>query len=118
MAVLNIDRYLVHPAKNRVAKVGIELEGGWSKFPDNEAVGNMFHHDASVKLPEVPGVPEGLIRTGEIVSPPIEPGAIGKWTSKWYPQHVNKTCGLHLHMSFFFIRHYRRLMVVDYQDTM
>ena len=118
MAILDIDRWIERPAKNRVKLVGVELEGGWTKWPEGENWSQYFHHDASVKMPEIPEVASGQARTGEIVSPPIEPAAIGKWVQKWYPQHLNHTCGLHIHMSFFFLRHYRRLMVIDYQDTM
>jgi len=115
--VLDIDKYLESPPRNRIRLVGIELEGLWTKIPlGGEA---NFHNDGSVKFPPivVDGKPISA-RVGEIVSWPIEPAAIGKWVRHNYPQAVNETCGLHIHMSFWQVRHYHRLMVQDYQDTM
>jgi hypothetical protein len=116
MSVLEIDRFLTNPPKNRIKFVGIELEGGWTKYPPGEEVN--FHGDASVKGLGSADVNGNPIKSGEIVSPPMEPAAMGKWVTRWYPQALNATCGLHIHMSFHQIRHYKRLMVSEYQDTM
>src|SRR6266496_6714085 len=113
MSVLNIDHLLFNLPKNRIRLVGIELEGGWTKFPEDPEERINFHGDGTVKFP-----PPHSMKTGEIVSPPIEPAAMGKWVKRFYPQKVNETCGLHIHMSFHQIRHYKRLMVQEYQDTM
>lgn len=56
-------------------------------------------------------------QTGELPSPPIEVSAFPAWMKIHYPQHVNGTCGLHVHMSFKSALHYQRLMVPEYQST-
>lgn len=112
MAILEIDKLLTSPPKNRIARVGIELEGGWFEEPFEDC---SFHHDGSVKELVHPSKP---LLTGEIVSNPIAPVGIPAWVKSHYPDAVNKTCGLHLHMSFFHDRHYQRLMTIDYQDTL
>src|SRR3990167_5043534 len=54
---------------------------------------------------------------GEIPSPPLDYGEVEKWMKTFYPQHVNNTCGLHVHMSFRTILTYQRLMAASYQAT-
>lgn len=105
--------------RNRVELAGVELEGGWKKLPEGAAL----THDGSVRIPEETEVrQDGQIRnvtisTGELPSDPMEVTKIAPWMRKFYPSHVNETCGLHVHMSFESALHYQRLMVVDYQDT-
>lgn len=111
MAILDIDRLLEHLPRNRIRLVGIELEGAWKKLPTGGE--NTFHGDGSVKFPASPPM-----RVGEIVSLPMVPAAIPKWVKTNYPDKVNETCGLHIHMSFWTARHYHRLMTQDYQDTL
>ena len=59
-----------------------------------------------------------MFLTGELPSEPKEVEEFPVWMKKYYPSHVNATCGLHVHMSFKSAYHYQRLMVEDYQDTM
>ena len=51
---------------------------------------------------------------GEIVSKPIIVEKIEAWVKKCYPQHINETCGLHVHMSFHHRTNYARLMTPDF----
>lgn len=117
MAVVELKH--LHRSQNRVYRVGIELEGAWLKFPDDIPL----HRDGSVEglvgpKDPITGFPIPLT-VGEIHSEPIEPLKIRQWMKKYYPSHVNKTCGLHVHMSFKNARHYQWLMDrPDYQDTM
>jgi hypothetical protein len=71
-----------------VGLVGVELEGGWSTSPDCE-----MHSDGSLR---------DLTRefSGEISSPPMIPELVTDWVRKNYPDQVNKSCGLHVHVSF------------------
>lgn len=54
---------------------------------------------------------------GEIPSPPMPTEQVEVWMRRYYPQAVNETCGMHVHMSFENALHYQRLMVPAYQDT-
>lgn len=49
-------------------------------------------------------------QTGELPSEPRPTHEIATWMRAYYPQHVNDTCGLHVHMSFKSVLHYQRLM--------
>lgn len=57
------------------------------------------------------------MQIGEIPSPPMPVSEMGVWMRRYYPQSVNETCGLHVHMSFENALHYQRLMVEAYQST-
>lgn len=57
------------------------------------------------------------VQTGEIPSPVMPPSEMPTWMRRFYPQVVNETCGLHVHMSFGNALHYQRLMVPAYQDA-
>lgn len=94
MKVQNIDKE-IERARNRVAMLGIELEGGWKKAPE----GVSPNHDGSVRFPEQ-AVVNGLRYVGEIPSPPLPPRDLENWMKRYYPPFVNETCGMHVHMSF------------------
>lgn len=161
-------------AKNRIHRVGIELEGGWDKLPPgiNELV-----HDGSVRIsapadPNAPAAspeitpaqmrrfqelhhrrmsgrdltggqrveyealsglingvfisaPVSKIKTGEI---PLGPQPVEEKGKKYletvektlkihWPQHVNETCGMHVHMSFLRALNYQRIMKPEYPAT-
>lgn len=141
---LNLDPAL-HKARNRIHRLGIELEGGWEKLPK----GMHLVHDGSVSVPAPPGA-GGLtsaeqrmylemdairnrrpltgaesamfdnlrsrarigtkFHVGEAPSPILEMDDWQEWMRKFYPSHVNETCGLHVHFSFKSAFHYQRLM--------
>ncbi len=123
--------------RNRIYRVGIELEGGWTKLPQ----GVELVHDGSVKGLQAkqkpitqqqirfdaarnvivqnhpqPGVQE-MLHVGEFPSEILELQKYPLWMSKNYPSHVNHTCGMHVHMSFNKAFHYCRLMVPEYPQT-
>lgn len=58
-----------------------------------------------------------MMQVGEIPSPVMPPSELGVWMRRYYPQSVNETCGLHVHMSFEKALLYQRLMVPSYQST-
>lgn len=95
--------------RNRIHRIGIELEGGWRKVPPGTQIGP----DGSVQITRYQD--ERLI-VGELSSPPLsldpkdEPIYWTTWLKKFYPSHVNETCGMHVHLSFKLALTYERLM--------
>lgn len=124
---LNIEAILRRPQKNFIYRVGVELEGGWTKLP----TGVDLHPDGSVsnisltraeleansKATSISSQPFKL-RSGELQSEPMEVRKVQSWMEQSYPTHVNETCGLHVHMSFLSALHYMWLMTPDFQATM
>lgn len=108
--ILEIDDLLGKP-KNRIAYMGVELEGGWTKLP----VGARLEHDGSVfrGQEKVAGRVDGELPIGRFL-----PMAMPKAVTKYYPQVVDDTCGMHTHMSFQSLLHYHWLMTKAYPDTM
>lgn len=132
----NVHELLKKPEeiKKRIYRVGIELEGGWNKAPE----GCKIDHDGSVQI-QIPATCledlyttaqiaaakkmgtnlewKGLyknILTGEIPSMVLAPSDFPAWMTKYYPNYVNNTCGLHVHMSFAHALHYQKLMTPAY----
>lgn len=79
----------------KVQKVGIELEGAFKKrFNDRD-----IHLDGSVTCPK--GVKDWKERhLGEVSSPALEVDKVEPWVREHYPDAVNASCGLHVHVSF------------------
>lgn len=71
-----------------IARVGVELEGGWDEPPDKN-----MHGDVSVQI-HAPYV-------GEVSSSPLEPALALEWMvqPEIYPDYGNATCGIHVHLS-------------------
>lgn len=92
---------------NRIAKVGLELEGGWNARPAarEDHVRNIeWHGDGSVRV-VAPYVGEAVVQT------PLDTWqAVADWMLAAYPAVVNDTCGLHVHVSFKRIADYALLM--------
>ncbi len=122
---LNLDKHL-GAVRNRIRLVGLEFEGGWTTFPKNEK----YEHDGSVFKPETYGnqvewdkvkakiASMKITTTGELPSSPMIPAQMRAFFKKNYPQYVDKTCGLHVHMSFEDLKYYHRLMIPEYPITM
>jgi hypothetical protein len=112
---LNIDNILGN-TKNRVAKIGVELEGGWKAIP----TGTKIDKDTSVfKDPKTQTqiLPLGANYAGEITVGPMQPAALPKVLKKYWPHFIDKTCGMHVHMSFENLLRYHVLMVPEFQET-
>jgi hypothetical protein len=105
----NIDN-LLGRVKNRVRRVGVELEGAWKKLPAGTLT---LEHDGSVFRNRKP---VGY-NVGELPLSPIVPAALPNVLRHHYPHKVNSTCGMHVHMSFSTLWHYNLLMVPEYQET-
>ena len=54
---------------------------------------------------------------GEIASPPLDLTTFPTWMKAFYPQKVNGTCGMHVHLSFRTALTYQRLMTPTYPST-
>lgn len=116
--------------KNRIFRVGIELEGAWNTTILRERLSpNLYKtfrptHDGSVRITaQEMGVTSSFEAdkwyVGELPGPPLDPVKGSKldfraWMKEFYPHKVNKTCGMHVHMSFNSALTYQRLMVVSY----
>jgi hypothetical protein len=117
-----VKRPLLNGIINRVNRIGLELEGGW----DAAVRGHQVIRDGSVvfdrprtRVNLMTGeaeyvVPHPKYAVGEIVSSPMAPDQAAEWLRRAYPQHVNGTCGLHVHMSFNHKLNYSRLLTPDY----
>lgn len=119
---LNLDRFMPpNLPENRVALMGIELEGGWvkAKLANNvrpEPDGSVFKEARKADPYWLQS--KGCDLSGEIVSKPMLPAGVPAWMRKFYPFFVDKTCGLHVHMSFESMKNYERLMVPEFPITM
>lgn len=72
-----------------IHKIGVELEGQWNERPEG------FEHDGSVGgFVYVPGS-----YIGEVPSPPLLRADLNAWMNNNYPDQVNQSCGLHVHVS-------------------
>lgn len=107
---LDID-HLLGKVKNRVALVGVELEGGWKELPPDV---RELEHDGSVFNKRKP---VGANFIGELPIGPVLPAALPTLLTKNYPHKINHTCGMHVHMSFDSLFYYGLLMVPEYQET-
>lgn len=95
----------------RISKIGVELEGGWSKSPPDACI----YHDGSVNVSDEmgnDGYSEDDIDDlqGEISSEPLTIDDALKWVLKNYPDYINETCGLHVHVSFNHDLDYHKIM--------
>jgi len=80
--------------------VGIEIEGSWDEDPPcGEIVhdGSVYVNDVNSRCETHPGPATNGI--GEVVSPPMEVDEVATWVHQNYPDEVNETCGLHIHIS-------------------
>ena len=114
---LDLSKFLGR-SKNRVKLIGVELEGGWLTMPPDR---KLIINDGSVfqRGQMLPLLPAGkkLAAMGEMPSPPMEPAEAFEWIEENYPQVVDNTCGLHVHMSFTRAGHYQQLMIPEFQAT-
>jgi hypothetical protein len=106
-AVLDIDRFL-GKSKDRLLLVGVELEGGWPELPDGAV---RPERDGSVSLEATLIAAKKVKYVGEIPLPPESTKEFSATMRKYYPAAVNRTCGMHVHMSTKTPFLYQKLMV-------
>lgn len=127
---IDLSSILPKKIRNRIYRVGIELEGFWKDaLPKGVA---HLEHDGSVVFPgymcrsqrgdcyDQDGKLVGF--KGELPSPPLLPEGkdiltLEKWLLAHYPTKVNSSCGLHVHMSFTNAFVYMVLMREEYMWT-
>lgn len=85
-----------------VKQVGVELEGGWTN-PSFDIGG-----DGSVNVK--------ANYVGEVASPALNPEEVAAWVLKHYPDAVNETCGIHVHVSLSRTLYYARVMEYEFQE--
>lgn len=91
--------------KNRISSIGLELEGGW------DGANVHLKRDGSVVFSSP--MPTYV---GEVASPPIATSTEAtSWLRNNYPQHVNNTCGFHVHVCLPPL-HYSRLMDENFNN--
>lgn len=106
--------------RNRIPKVGVEIEGGWTAQPDGYKIvrdGSVFKAagDDNRDLSRT-AFPKELF--GEIGSGPMQPAQILRFLRKCWPQRINDSCGLHIHMGLETLYQYNLLTdSPDYQET-
>lgn len=91
-----------------ISKLGLELEGGWDKVPEEEGV--IIGHDGSVMRPISSVTGKACRHYGELASPPLPLEKVAEWLKKYYPTGVNNSCGFHVHFSLRKNLDYSRLM--------
>ena len=96
---LDIERILGKP-KNRVARVGVELEGAWEKLPPGvklERDGSVFKglDEGGLNRQGLPG-----FKVGELPIGPMQPAQLNSALRKFWPTKIDDSCGMHIHMSF------------------
>lgn len=99
-------------APNRIYRIGIELEGGWTKLP---AGIRQLQHDGSVVIDQELGEPR--LTLGELANGPMTMTEWQAWVKMAYPQRVNDTCGMHVHFTPSTALAYSRLMCPEYPGT-
>jgi hypothetical protein len=124
-----------------VARVGVELEGGWwegfkfarvmrgLKKPASSNPWNLeWHSDGSVQVRNEyymarsggadgdgsPHAGTGLFMGEGVCNPPQLPGKVVSWVRHNHPRWVNDSCGMHVHMSFKALVDYERIMERDF----
>jgi len=112
-------------ARNLVYRIGIELEGGWDVLPEDANITDdwsvIFDADANAYRKNHrrwPADYKGPQYVGELPSAPMEVTQFEQWLRKYYPSHVNVTCGMHYHLSFKDALPYQRLMTEAFPATM
>lgn len=114
---LDLDKVMGRP-KNRVALVGVELEGGWQRNPPNLRVvrdGSVFKDSDGGALSR--GKYPDLL-CGEVNLGPMTVGQMAAEMKSAWPAVMDKSCGMHVHMSFESLFQY--MVLADspvYQET-
>lgn len=109
---VNIDSLTLKP-RNRIALIGVELEGGWQDVPKGLRRED-FVRDGSL---------DGLSRKHpgamvmELPSPPLELDPMVAWMRTCYPQLMDESCGMHVHFSFKTSLAYSKIVREEYPGT-
>jgi hypothetical protein len=85
--------------------VGLEFEGAYKHNRDISGYDRDMHSDGSVRVSGRYDINGNTVNSSdyydtEIVSKKLKVDEIDTWVNKYYPDKWNKTCGLHIHVSF------------------
>jgi hypothetical protein len=107
--------------RNRIHRLGVELEGGWETLPrGTRPIRDGSLDPFAIRLQQA-GYTNYIV--GEVPSPPLSPRKDDEavfwedWLKKHWPVKIGEECGLHLHMSFLHAFTYQRLMNPTYPAT-
>lgn len=117
---IDISDLLIDKPRNRVMRIGIEIEGGWRGTPNGLRIdrdGSVFK-DAGDNNRDCTRSKYPDFLFGEIQSKPIQPIGISSFIQSAWPHKVDLSCGLHIHMSFKTVYEYAVLMNPNYQETL
>ncbi len=92
-----------------IDRVGVELEGAWEKEPSFPIV-----HDGSLDFSDDDDIPEDVYVGEARIGPFRDLAAILAAVRRRWPDHVNETCGMHVHLSFRSAIFYSWLMDPDF----
>jgi hypothetical protein len=94
-----------------IDRIGLELEGGWGREADPPfSDGTVLVDDQSLRnrlFHRIHGWE--LFHFGEAVSKPLPLDEAVAWMHAHYPEGVDEWCGLHVHASTKYIKHYALL---------
>jgi hypothetical protein len=114
-----LERHRGSNIKSRIRRVGIEVEGAWDVLVPGYRGLNIIR-DGSVRFVDGQhGFDAAKMVMGEIASPPVGLDDWEETLKRIYPQAVNATCGLHVHVSMSSALQYQRLMdprLLDYLE--
>lgn len=116
---LDLTDLLKRRPRNRIARIGVEIEGGWKVIPagvELQRDGSVFKNagdEGGFRRRTNPEIFFGELNTGI-----IEPGALKVGLKRLYPDMIDDSCGLHVHMSFPTLFIYNLLMShAEYQES-
>lgn len=111
--MLPIDELLSKRTANRIRHLGVELEGAWTAARVRQASSLLnIVRDSSVG-----GFDADLYECiGESPSPRLTLSELPRFMELAYPSATNRTCGMHVHMSFGSMMEYQHLMREEFQE--
>ena len=109
---INLDTLRLRP-RNRIALIGVELEGGWTTIPKGLRRED-FVRDGSLD-PLARLHPEAFVM--ELPSPALDQEAMETWMRNHWPQIIDVTCGMHVHVSFKSSLAYSKTVREEYPGT-
>lgn len=100
---------------NKISQVGTELEGVWDKFPPGLTKSD-FVREGSLDDTLRPLYPNAAV-VDELPSPPLTIDAMELWLRSNWPDHIDASCGFHIHVSFKNPFIYSRAVKREYTGT-
>jgi len=98
-----------------IDRIGIELEGGWDESPKHHSL--CYDGSVSTESHHVGEIRTRPFRFGEFLNANAQKSG-APWDEFFsdYPAEVNKTCGMHVHVSFLHKGYYAALVRREFHD--